>query len=73
MNDKTIQYVVGMGGMVVLGVAAMVMNSGNTSEVIAVAVAGGIGFHLGAHGKEATAVGTAATDVSISGGVKNGN
>jgi hypothetical protein len=69
MNDKTIQYVVGMGGMVVLGVAAMVMNSGNTSEVIAVAVAGGIGFHLGAHGKaEGTETSKAQIDVSLPGG-----
>jgi hypothetical protein len=67
VNDKTVQYIVGMAGMTVLGVAAMVLNNGSTSEVIAVAVAGGIGFHLGSHGKEAATTTGAPANIHMSG------
>ena len=47
VRDQTVRYCVGMFGMVILGMGAMVLG-GNTAQTIAVAVAGGVGF-LGGH------------------------
>ena len=54
MNDKTQQYVTGMAGMTVLGIVA-ILDGGQVGMVIATAVAGGIGFHMGSHGSQAQA------------------
>ena len=54
MNDKTQQYVTGMAGMTVLGIVA-ILDGGQVGMVIATAVAGGIGFHMGSHGQTAQA------------------
>ena len=51
MNDKTQQYVTGMAGMTVLGIVA-ILDGGQVGMVIATAVAGGIGFHMGSHGSQ---------------------
>ena len=47
VRDQTVRYCVGMFGMVILGMGAMVLG-GTTAQTIAVAVAGGVGF-LGGH------------------------
>ena len=69
MNDQTIQYIVGMTALTALGMSAMVLG-GSIGQVIAVAVAGCFGFHIGTHGKTSSQASPAqATDnVPINGG-----
>jgi hypothetical protein len=57
MNDKTQQYVTGMAGMTILGIVA-ILDGGQVGMVIATAVAGGIGFHMGSHGSSAATTAT---------------
>jgi hypothetical protein len=64
-SDTTIQYVVGMAGLTALGISSMVIG-GSVAQVIAVAVAGAFGFHLGTHGKASPSP-ASAPDLSING------